>query len=72
MGKRAQAVVTLSALIDAGKISGAVTMFQIEAAIQGNQLLSDEQSTAVRAYLDDKYQVITSNNDAETVMWRIR
>jgi hypothetical protein len=71
MSKGAQAVATLSSLIDAGKISGAVSMSQIEVAIQGNHPLSDEQRTAVRAYLDDKYQVMTSNNDAETIMWRV-
>jgi|AraplaMF_Col_mLB_1032019.scaffolds.fasta_scaffold00518_19 hypothetical protein len=72
MEKRTQAVATLSGLIGAGKISGAVSMSQIEAAIQGDHPLSDGERTAVRVYLDDRYQVITSNNEAETVMWRVR
>ncbi len=71
MGKGGQAVAKLSSLIDEGNLSGAVSMSQIEATVQGNHSISDEQRTALLAYLDDKYQVMTSNNDAETIMWRV-
>jgi hypothetical protein len=65
-------VSTLSGLIDAGTISGAVTFPQIEAAIQEGKPLDEDARKAVRAYLDEQYQIMTSNNDAETIMWRIR
>ncbi|MFK0335190.1 hypothetical protein ACIQUB_29185 [Rhizobium sp. NPDC090275] len=71
MGKGGQAVAKLSSLIDEGNLSGAVSMSQIEAAIQVHQPLATSRGQKFVLNLYKKYQAMTSNNDAETIMWRV-
>jgi len=70
-------IATLSSLIEACKISGAASFVQIEAAIleastTSKDNLGEDLQAAVRAYLDARYQVVTSDNEAKTIVWRIR